>query len=181
MKYEAIRTQIKTGDVVAIHGRGLLPTVIRLVQKIGGLGDLSTITHTGVAWWIEGRLYMIEMDGLYNVLRPLSQYINQDIPVSIYQCPVSNAMAAQFERATANMIRYSLFDLLRIGLRLLSGGKNRHDNERNLVCSTFVARWLQWAGWIPPIGFPNMPSPGELCQALGTQPTFAIKVASKKP
>ena len=169
MEYAQIRSQIKTGDIIAIHGRGLFPTLIRAVQKISGLGDLASITHVGVAWWIEGRLYIVEMDGLYNVLRPLSHHIQKREKISIFLCPVPvHAMVAQFESVTMKMFVYGLSDLVKIGLRMLFKYSNAKDrDERNLVCSTFVSRWLQQAGWKIPEQFPSMPSPAEVCRALG--------------
>ena len=179
MKYEDARNQIKTGDVLGVRGRGFFSLVTRTVQRLGGLSNLSGITHVGVAWWVEGRLYSVEMDGRHNVLRPLSQHIADGCGVDVYPCPVADAMPAEFDRATANPIKYSLLDLLKIGLRLIFGGKTGSDGDGEMVCSTFASRWLQWASWPPPTGFPDMPSPAELCRALGT-PTFAIKAATER-
>ena len=181
MNYEEVRERIQTGDVLGVRGRGAFPWLTRLVQRIGGLGGQSGITHVGVAWWVEGRLYSVEMDGRHNVLRPLSQHVADGCGVEVYRCPVVEAMPAQFDRATANPIKYSMPDLAKIGLRLILGGKTGSDDDGDMVCSTFAARWLQWAGWLPPAGFPDMPSPGELCRALGVQPAFAIEAAQWRP
>lgn len=180
MRYEDARNQIKTGDVLGVRGRGAFSLVTRTVQRLGGLRNLSGITHVGVAWWVEGRLYSVEMDGRHNVLRPLSQHIADGCGVDVYRCPVPDTMPAEFDRATANPIKYSLLDLLKIGARLIFGGKTGSDDEGDMVCSTFASRWLQWANWLPPPGLPAMPSPGELCRALGT-PAFAIKAATERP
>jgi hypothetical protein len=179
MRYEDIRSQIETGDLLGVRGLGAFPWLTRNVQRLGGLRDLSGITHVGVAWWVEGRLYLVEMDGRHNVLRPLSQHIASGCGVDVYRCPVAKAMPAEFDRATANPIKYSLLDLLKIGLRLIFGSKTGSDGDGEMVCSTFAARWLQWANWPPPMGFPDMPSPGELCRALGT-PVFVIQAATER-
>lgn len=179
MTYEEVREQIKTGDVLGVRGRGFFSLITRTVQRLGGLRDQSGITHVGVAWWVEGRLYSVEMDGRHNVLRPLSQHVADGCGVDVYRCPVVVAMPAQFDRATANPIKYSLLDLLKIGLRLIFGSKTGSDGDSDMVCSTFAARWLQWASWPPPTGFPDMPSPGELCRALGN-PAIAIKAATER-
>ena len=176
MDYPTARNQINTGDVLAIHGRTVLARLTHLAQSIAGLKDRASVSHMGVAWWVEGRLYSVEMDGRHNVLRPLSQHIADGCAVDVYPCPVPGAMAAQFDRATASPIKYSIPDLVRIGARLVFGGGSQPaqaDSETEMVCSTFVARWLQWAGWVPPPGLPNMPSPGEVCLALG-KPAFSI-------
>ena len=167
--------------MLGVRGRGAFPWLTRNVQRIGGLGDQSGITHVGVAWWVEGRLYSVEMDGRHNVLRPLSQHVAEGSSVTVFRSPVTqDAMQAQYDRATSEPIQYDYLDLLRIGLRLLLRTSTGTDGNSEMVCSTFASRWLQWASWPPPTGFPDMPSPGELCRALGT-PTFAIEAATERP
>lgn len=174
--YREARLNIRTGDVLGVRGRGAFAWLTRSAQRIGGLRDRSGITHVGIAWWMKGRLYSVEMDGRHNVLRPLSQHIADGCRVDVYRCPVAAAaMPAQFDRAMRAPIRYGLTDLVKIALRLIFGRKTGNDDKRDMVCSTFASQWLQWAGWPPPTGFPDMPSPGELCRALGTTPTFAIR------
>lgn len=173
MKYEAARKEIKNGHIVGVCGRGLFGLLIRTAQRIGGLGYHSVVTHVGVAWWVEGRLFIVEMDGLHNVLRPMSHYINSGCVVDVYDHAFLKDMQMLFDSATLNHIRYSYLDLLKIGLRLVLKIKTGSDDS-DLVCSTFASRWLQWAGWTPPSDFPVMPSPGELCRALGA-PSFSIK------
>jgi len=168
MRYAQVRDQIQSGDVLGVRAHGLFPGITRNVQKIGRLGGFSGITHAGVAWWVEGRLYSVEMDGKHNVLRPLSQYISSGCGVDIYRCPVKfELMRDNYDKATALPIRYDFLDLIRIGSRLIFGTATGQDDDTQLVCSTFAARWMQWAGWQPPPGLAAMPSPAELCQALG--------------
>jgi hypothetical protein len=168
MTYTQIREQIQSGDVLGVRGHGLFPSITRHVQRLGRMGALSGITHAGVAWWVEGRLYSVEMDGKHNVLRPLSQYINSGLGVDIYRCPVAlEHMRENFDKATALPISYDIMDLFRIGSRLIFGTSTGQDDDKHLVCSTFASRWMQWSGWQPPEGLPAMPSPAELCQSLG--------------
>lgn len=180
MDYGKMRSKINTGDVLAIRGHTAFARLTAFVQRLGGLGELSGVSHMGIAWWVEGRLYSVEMDGRHNVLRALSQHIADGCVVGVYRCPVPDAMAAQFDRATANPIKYSFADLVRIGARLIFGGKTSSDVDTEMVCSTFAARWLQWAQWVPPPGLAAMPSPGELCRALGA-PAFTVQAAIKRP
>jgi hypothetical protein len=179
MRYEDIRGQIKTGDVLGVRGHGAFPLLTTIVQRLGGLGNSSSITHVGVAWWVEGRLYSVEMDGRHNVLRPLSQHIADGCEVDVYACPVRETMPSEFDRATANPINYSVFDLVKIGMRLMFGSHTGRDNDADMVCSTFASRWLQRAGWPPPAGFPEMPSPGELCRALG-RPEWTVMASTNE-
>lgn len=178
MDYPTARQQIKTGDVLAIRGRTAFARLTALVQRLGGLGALSGVSHMGVGWWIDGRLYSVEMDGQHNVLRPLSQHIAAGCAVEVYRNPVPEAMAAQFERATATAIPYSVMDLILIAARLLLGAQTPPDRG-GLVCSTFVTRWLQWAGWLWPMGLPSMPAPAEVCRALGL-PRITIEQNTKQ-
>jgi hypothetical protein len=181
MRYAEIREEIRNGDVLGVSCQGLFWAIVRAVQRLAGLGQYARFTHVGVAWWVNGRLYSVEMDGAHNVLRPVSQYIAEGSSVTVFRSPVTqDAMQAQYDRATSEPIQYDYLDLLRIGLRLLLRIRTGTDGNGEMVCSTFASRWLQWASWPPPTGFPDMPSPGELCRALGT-PTFAIEAANERP
>lgn len=170
MKYSEARQHIQTGDVLGVRSNTPLSFFTRLVQF--RMGELKGITHIGIAWWIEGRLYSVEMDGRHNVLRPLSQHFAQGFAVDVFHNPVRDSMAAQFDRATAAPITYNLWDLIRIGLRLVFGGHTGTDKDSSMVCSTFAARWMQWAGWKH--GLPELPSPAELCLPLG-EPVLRIE------
>jgi len=174
MTYAQVREQIQSGHILGVRAHGLFPSITRNVQRLGRMGSLSGITHAGVAWWVEGRLYSVEMDGKHNVLRPVSQYINSGFGVDIYRCPVHfECMRDNFDKATAAPISYDLLDLIRIGSRLLFNTSTGQDDDQHLVCSTFASRWMQWSGWQPPSGLAAMPSPAELCQALG-EAVFSI-------
>jgi hypothetical protein len=162
MRYENIRDQIRTGDLLGFKRKTFLAKLILLLQH-GFNAPAKKITHCGVAWWIEGRLYSVEMDGAHNVLRPVSQIVADSDQVFVYQNPVDeSAMRNQFDRATSMPIAYGVFDLVRIGLRLIFGVPTGGDGDHDLVCSTFISRWLGWSGWIAPKDFPNMPAPAEL-------------------
>lgn len=166
MQYANIRSKINSGDVLGFRVGGFFGWAVRTAQRIGGMGDQAGLTHIGIAVWVEGRLYSVEMDGVRNVLIPLSQRVNDGEVVEVYH-PGTTAerMLMKFDLATARHIKYSIFDLARIGARLIL----RMDYDRDdggLVCSTFVTRWLFDAGWRAPIGFPVMPCPAEVCRAL---------------
>jgi hypothetical protein len=175
MRYQTARSVINHGDVLAIRGHGVLPFITRAVQRLGGLGDVSAVTHMGVAWWYAGRLFCVEMDGRHNVLRPLSQHVALGCQVDVYRCPAPHVLEDSFDQMTEAPIAYSVMDLVRIGLRLLFGIRPPADRG-GLVCSTFTVRWLQAVGWAPPNTLPPMPAPAEVCLALG-QPAFSIKGA----
>lgn len=168
MKYEDIRNDIKHGDIISVYHGGIFATIIRFVQKIAGFGELSGVTHNGVAWWLQGRLYCIEMNGVNNVLRPMSHYIG--CKLLVHECPVPRAsMAALFAQETERPYTYSLADVLRIGVRLILKSGRGFGDADEAVCSTFVASWLRHAGWVPSVDFPDMPSPAEIASALKQQ------------
>jgi hypothetical protein len=164
MNYAEARSLINSGDPIGVEFNTPLAFLVRIGQRIAGLPiETRNITHTCTAWWVEGRLYSVEMDGMHNVLRPMSQIVAKAAALHVYECPVPlKAMQDTFDMATSNPISYPILDLVRIGLRLALGIPNGGDGDKSLVCSTFTARWLEWAGWIRPESMPNMPSPAEV-------------------
>jgi hypothetical protein len=170
MIYQQARKLIKTGDVIAICGNSLFSKITKIVQRYAGLGEFANITHCGVAWWVEGRLYIVEMDGRHNVLRPLSQYAHKNLELRVYRVADQDLMIEQFDDATRYDIAYSFLDLVKIGWRLIFGGACINTStDDSMVCSEFVARWLIKAGWVAPSQLPIMPSPAELCAAFDHQ------------
>lgn len=51
LPYAQARDRFRDGDVVGVEGRGPISRAIRL-------GTGGTVTHVGVAWWIDGSLLM---------------------------------------------------------------------------------------------------------------------------
>jgi hypothetical protein len=163
MNYLNCRSSIQTGDIIGVEGTSFMSKVTQLVQRIGRQGEDSAVTHVGIAWWLEDRLYIVEMDGKYNVLRPLSQHAFV-APIRIWKCPVNRLrLINQFAYWTSRTIHYSITDLFKIGFRLWFGGRRSEDED--LVCSSFVGAWLRACGWDKLTT--NMPSPSELSKALG--------------
>jgi hypothetical protein len=174
MNYWEVRAQINTGDVIGIATRGPLSALIRWVQRLVGFGDRSDMSHMGVAKWIDGRLFLVEMDGVRNVMCPLSQYLG--LKMYVFASPVSEvAMTAQFDAVVGRYIGYGYFDLIRIGVRMVFGLESpsaQDTDQTDLVCSHFVLNWLMLAGWVVPSDMPSEPSPCELGAALA--PKFTI-------
>ena len=78
--YHEIRPHVADGDLVAVRSRhGVFPNLTRLITG-------SPYTHTAIALWIEGGLWIAEMRSGGNVLVPLSQRANEDFDV--FDCPV---------------------------------------------------------------------------------------------
>jgi hypothetical protein len=174
MKYDDIRLEIKSGDIVVVHGKTLFAKLTHFVQYLGGMKSHSSISHIAVAWWLEDRLYCVEMDGKHNVLRPLSQYTKKELQIDIYKCPVPlDNLKNNFTLATEDYIAYDYWMNIQIGLRLLFNIKSKNKDNTSLNCSLFVARWLQWSGWQTSKKFQKLPCPAEIAIELGT-PAYSI-------
>jgi hypothetical protein len=172
-------SQIKTGDILGVSCDGFFWSIVKQVQRAGGLYGFYQYTHIGVAYWADDVLYSVEMDGEDNVMRPLTQHINLGREVAVFPSPVgTDAMKAQFAKATADSISYAWLDYISIGLRMIFGVHVGFDPDTSsdMVCSTFASRWLQWAGWKAPATLPAVASPAELCKALGTPGIILNKV-----
>lgn len=161
MKYIEARDLIQSGDIIGIEGRTRASGLTRLVQKLGGLEEDANCTHLAIAWWLEGRLYLVEMDGKYNVLRPLSQYKTN---IRWWKCPADKeAMRFYFDAMTQDLVHYSMLDNISIGLRLLFGINPKDSSGEN--CSDFVVRWLALSGF--DMCLPYNVSPAEVSKSLG--------------
>ena len=67
MLYSQARPKIKSGDVLAWRGAGIISRVIRRVT-------MSSHSHVGIAWVANGRVFILEAVEGYGIgLRPLSQ------------------------------------------------------------------------------------------------------------
>lgn len=164
--YSEVREDISTGDVIGVEGRNLFSKFTKFAQSFNEHCDNPKITHAGMAYWIENRLFIVEMDGKHNVLRPLSQYILEGDVVHIYRPEIVTQVEDHFDLATTNPIKYDLIELIQIGYRLIFGGKGPKRLDGELVCSSYVANWLKLCGWKTPEWFPSQPSPAELCTAV---------------
>ena len=170
MDYADAKREIEDGDVLLVQGVGPFAWLTRLVQRLGGLNAYAKCTHVGVAWWMHGALWSIEMDGQHNVARRLSQHLLAGCKVQVCRPPVLRAeLRGKFHQATRMPINYGQADLLWIGARLVLGVPERTEGNADLVCSTFVPRWWTWAGWPRAEALALRPCPAELAKWLCEQ------------
>ena len=158
ISYDEARSLIKSGDVLSFELKTTGAFFIRLGQKIAKLSDYKT-THSAIAWWLGGRLYVLEMDGKYNVLRPFSQY--QGLSIHVSRPSTKTEMVKYYEEFTAKAIHYSAKEIIRIGLRLITSDKAFDvDDKSEEVCSTWVNDWLNCVN----VGITDLklPAPAEL-------------------
>ena len=160
---------INNGDIIAVALTGPIWTIVKAVQGLGGLGNNAKYVHVGVAVWLNDVCYCAEMDGSSNSLVPVMRFINAKQEVAVFDSGVgSDKMMSLFSSQINAPISYAWLDFINIFLRLVFGlNTDSVDNKTNEICSTFVTRWLQAAGWQAPVGFPRVSCPGEVCKALG--------------
>lgn len=170
LPYAQARPLIRTGDMIGIQTGTPGGHVIHAVQAMAGL-PYSHITHCAVALWVGTRLMVLEMGPAGNVLKPLSQYAGKRMVVC---APPARTDLSQFDlsldRITEHHIPYGVWDLLRIGLRLLPmrlidtrgwGG----DGQADKVCSLLPAMLYSAMGG-DVSNIPALAAPAEVVAAL---------------
>lgn len=160
--YHEIRPHVADGDLVAVRSRhGVFPNLTRLVTG-------SPYTHTAIALWLDGGLWIAEMRRGGNVLVPLSQRANEDFDV--FDCPPevnrANLRAWLLERLRSK-IDYDVRDLARIAAHRLLGVPLPAQDDDQLVCSAWSAMAYLHCRWQPRHVLPSIASPGDVVRALG--------------
>lgn len=167
--YDEARPHIADGDLIVLRSpwwHSPLAAATRLLLW-------TPYTHTSVALWLEGRLWVAEMWRDGNCLVPLSQY--RDTPFDVFACPAEGAVvkAVLLEDLGAE-IDYDWRDLARIAAhRLVGWPLPAHEDER-LVCSAWSARAYLAAGWRPE-GLHSLVAPDDLAAALGGAPRLRVR------
>ena len=157
MNYEEARSLIDTGDMIAVKRKtGVFATIERLVQR-------SPYTHAGVAIWIEGGLWMAELNSGGNHLVPLSQLA--DLDFDVYAAPVNDLGAVRDAILTElrEALPYGYLALVVVGLLNLLRIKAFLHMRHVVVCSGYVVRIWEAAGW-PETS--RQVSPAELASVL---------------
>lgn len=162
MTYEELRDQVLDGDLVAVRSsRSLLGKVTRWVTK-------SPYTHTAVALWLEGGLWIAQMDGIQNALVPLSQY--SDTPFDVYRCPVPRDAIRQAVLEQLRLkVRYGWADIAYIGLHRVLGVPLPPEDD-DFVCSSYSAAAYIAAGWGARL--PSICAPADVVAALRAAPAL---------
>ena len=123
LSYAEARPDLRSGDVVALRGRGSL---------IGWLVDAATRSsydHIGLVWRVASRVFLLEATPWAGVgIRSLSSVGSFDwISAGVDWTP------SREDRAIADLeMPYAYLDALRLGLGL-------RPSRNGLVCSLFVA------------------------------------------
>lgn len=165
--YSEIRPHVADGDLVAVRSRhGVFPNLTRLITR-------SPYTHTAIALWLEGGLWIAEMRSGGNVLVPLSQRANEDFDV--FDCPVDRAnVRGWLLQRLRSKTDYDVLDLARIAAWRLFGVPLPEQDDDQLVCSAFAAMAWLYGGWQPK-GLPSIAAPGDVVDALGVPPKITYR------
>lgn len=174
-KYLAVRPRIEDGDLIVVRGEHLIDRLTRLVTR-------SPYTHTGVAVWLDGRLFMADLNSGRNHLTALSAVDNFDVyrpPIGLYRDRIRQAVFDWLARP----IDYGFPAFVVIGLRSLLRLKTFVHWRKVVVCSgasvsiyEAAASAMQTAGEPAPVAWlehNRMLSPGELASEL--QFRFAVR------
>lgn len=160
--YNAIRPLLKTGDVIGIPtGNRITQTFQRMFNK----SDYGYITHVGILVWRHDRLMVAEMDGRYNVERPLSQYINQNVYIFRPCADINPDLMRQvIDLHLSTAIHYDVMDFIAVGLRTIFGKLINYHPER-IICTEFVAKILRY--YNPDrFPYPHILTPAEMCDSI---------------
>lgn len=141
MRYEEARMLITDGDLIAVREKdGFLTPFTKFFTH-------SKITHTGIAHWMDGGLWMTEINIGKNHAIPLSQLA--DTPFDVFHPPVDNPLGAREAIATALRIKipYGSVALIVIGLLNFFRIKTFVHARRVLVCTGFCVKIYEMMGW----------------------------------
>jgi hypothetical protein len=166
MKYEELRGQVQTGDLVAMRGaRSLLAKATRWATR-------SPYTHTAVALRFRRGVWIAQMDGAGNVLVPLSQYADTDFDV--FTCPVDREQvrAVVLEQLRLK-IRYGWGDIAYLALHRVVGIPLPLQDDEDKVCSSYSATAYLLAGWGQVM--PSIAAPADVVAALGGEAAAVLR------
>lgn len=140
--YEKAKPQILEGDFIGtLKAHGLFGKLTKLFT--------GKYTHCGVAAWIDGGLWMVEINGGKNHAIPLSQLADE--PFDVFSPPIEDREAIR--KASIESIRikqsYGYWGTVLIGIieffKLNNIAKDKLP--KLVVCSGYVVKIYNLAGW----------------------------------
>ena len=156
--YAEARRLISDGDLIAfrsVHG---------LIGKATQFFTRKKYTHTGNAIWIDGGLYVAELNGGNNHLTPLSQWEGSDFDVCHPPSQIQGKdMRNSIYKWIRQRVRYGYSTFLAVGLVTWLQVKAFAGWKGNPVCSMFSLSIYREEGWEEPY---RLMSPGELVDLL---------------
>jgi hypothetical protein len=167
MNYKEARKYIDNGDMIAVR------TAHNWINRATQFFTRSPYTHAGLAIWIDGGLYIAELNGGRNHLTPMSQL--EDLDFDVFKKPgcVENVRANIF-KWLRKPIEYAYASFIVIGLLNWLKIKTFVRWRKMLVCSGWCVAVYEDSGWGE---HSRILSPGDLANLLELK--FEIR-ASKK-
>ncbi len=140
MNYADARSQIQNGDCISVIGReGISAPLTRFFT--------GKYTHSGIAIWMEGGLWMFELNSGHNHLVPLSQLEQTDFDVFYPPVPSRSQVREEVLKELRNKVAYSLPAFIVIGLLEWLKLRVFVHARRELVCSGVVVKVYEACGW----------------------------------
>ena len=154
MRYAKARKNILDGDLIAVvNGAGTLDRMVRFFTR-------SKYSHTGIALWLDGGLWIVELNAGNNHAKPLSQLPEFDV----FNCPVDRVAVRKAALESLRMeIPYSWVTVLAAGFMDVFSLRHPLYWDQGLVCSSYCVDLYERAGW--PKASEAL-SPGDLCSKL---------------
>lgn len=170
MNYAEARPQIDDGDLIAVRGKhGLFGALTRFFTR-------SPYTHVGVALWLDGGLWMAELNGGRNHLVPVSQLADQDLDVFYPPVRRKDSIRDAVQDMLRTQISYGIPAVFMIGLLNVLRIKIFVHWRRILVCSGYCVAIYEQAGWPE---HSRIISPQELTELL--KPKLQIRISPNQP
>jgi hypothetical protein len=141
MNYQEALNNIETGDLIAVKGtEGFLTPFTRFFTR-------SDYTHVGIAYWMNGKLWMVEINGGKNHLIPMTQLADEKFDV--FKCPIEDKARVEvaIELSLKDKIPYGYLALFVVGLINYLRIKVFIHARRILECAGFCVMIYETAGW----------------------------------
>ena len=141
MNYSEARPHIKDGDIVQV----------RTAHSLFGYATkffTGVYTHTGIAVWLDGGLWLVEINGGRNHLIPLSQLAGMEFDVYL---PPKGVSRAEIRKAALESIRvrveYGFAAVVAAWVNEFFRINKVIHWRNQLECAGYVVKILVAAGW----------------------------------
>lgn len=141
MNYAEARSQIQDGDLIAVCGtEGFLSPFTRFFTR-------SRYTHVGVALWMDGGLWLAEINAGANHATPLSQFAVNDFDVYHKPAECTGDIRAAIHTALCIKIHYGFSALPVVGFLNWFRIKVFVHARRIIECAGFCIMIYELAGY----------------------------------
>lgn len=140
LTYQEARDLICDGDLVAVI------TPHNWIGKITQFFTRREYTHVGIAIWVDGGLYLAELNGGRNHLTPLSQWEGMDFDVCAMPRGITNIRESIFKWLRLP-VDYGYPAFFAIGIKEFFRIKQAVHWRDILVCVGFCVAVYEESGW----------------------------------